>query len=74
MYCLLWVLIFEGFGGWLWKRVLREERKRKESWDFAAEEMGCMNRSFCVGVCIGLVLISTARFCVGVTDPVDGKV
>ncbi|KAE7995608.1 hypothetical protein FH972_000384 [Carpinus fangiana] len=33
--------------------------------------MGCMNRSFCAGVCIGLLLISTARFCVGVTDPLD---
>jgi hypothetical protein len=33
-----------------------------------------MNRSFCVGVCIGLMLISTARFCVGVTDPLDGNV
>jgi hypothetical protein len=53
--------------------VLENSSKRRESWDFAAEEMGCMNRSFCAGVCIGLLLISTARFCVGVTDPLDGK-
>jgi ABC-type uncharacterized transport system permease subunit len=24
-----WVLIFQGFGGWFWKRVLREREKRK---------------------------------------------
>ncbi|KAG6639717.1 protein STRUBBELIG-RECEPTOR FAMILY 3-like isoform X1 [Carya illinoinensis] len=33
--------------------------------------MGCFNRSFGVGVCIGLMLILTANFCFGLTDPID---
>ncbi|XP_041027203.1 protein STRUBBELIG-RECEPTOR FAMILY 3-like isoform X2 [Juglans microcarpa x Juglans regia] len=33
--------------------------------------MGCVNLSFGVGVCIGLMLILTARSCFGLTDPLD---
>ena len=39
----------------------------------SAEAMGCMKRGLCVGICIGLILIFTATFCVGLTDPTDGK-
>nr|POF02789.1 protein strubbelig-receptor family 3 [Quercus suber] len=37
----------------------------------SAEAMGCMNRGLSVGICIGLILIFTATFCVGLTDPTD---
>jgi len=39
----------------------------------SAEAMGCMKRGLCVGICIGLILIFTATFCVGLTDSTDGK-